>query len=369
MRPTRRDLFVFGVAVLVPLAIALAFGHPSDRVLIPASLMLATVVAVTFAGGAVAGIVAALTSTAALWFFNLPPGWTFLLDSAEDIVSVLVMGAVSVALALFIEWMQRRERAATIRTTELEEARRIDRQTIDTLQLALLPVTPPTVPGLSIGCAYTVGGGPSSPVGGDWFSVIPMADGRLGVAIGDVVGHGIEAVAAMAEYRFTLRALAAAGEDPHVVLNQLSQLSGRFGRTAAYTTCVYGVLDPTAATWRFANAGHPPPLRVRDGVVELLEAAGRPPVGALRHSRDRYESAEHVLKVGDLIAFYTDGLVERRGELIDLGIHRLGERAARASGDMIDLSESSREIIIDLVGDGPPDDAALVLVHFDSAIS
>jgi hypothetical protein len=365
MSAHRRRILVFAAAAAVPLAIALVFPSPTDRPIIPESLMLMTVVAVTFAGGLSAGLLAAASSTISIWFFNLPNAQSFTFASTEDRVVVITVAVVSVSLATLVDWLRRRERRVTVRTTELEAQRESDKQTIDVLQHAVLPATPPTVPGVSIDCAYTVGGGPASPVGGDWFSIIPMDDGRLGVAVGDVVGHGLEAVAAMAEYRFTLRALAASGEPPHVVLNRLAEQSRHFGRTQAFTTCVYGVIDPNAATWTFASAGHPPPLCVRDGAFESLEARGGPPIGALRNGIPSYASTEHALKVGDMIVLYTDGLVERRGELIDIGIRRLGDRAARIRAD---VRHTGQPVIDDLVGDMPADDAALVLVHFDRAV-
>jgi hypothetical protein len=329
--------------------------------------MFMTVVAVSFLGGLNAGLLAAVASTLALWFVNTPPGFSFRLEGFDEALAVVAAGVVAIGLAVMSTWFRNRERRAIEHASALEWARAVDGETILALQQAVLPTIVPEVEGVTITARYHVGGGRDAPVGGDWFAYLPLDGGRIGVAVGDVVGHGIEAVASMAEYRYTFRAIAAEGVDADGALNRLEELSGLLGRRDVFTTCLYAVIDPRAGTLQLASAGHPPPLLIRDGTVRVLEGRNGPPIGALKcHSP--YQATAFEVRPGDVLALYTDGVVERRDEVIDQGIERLGKgllgflAIAGPSNDGPDLET----VIVDVVGPTPTDDSALVLVSISS---
>jgi serine phosphatase RsbU (regulator of sigma subunit) len=225
-----------------------------------------------------------------------------------------------------------------------------------------LPEAQRSVPGVSLGWDYVPGGEPSVPIGGDWLAFVPLGATALGIAVGDVAGHGLPAVRAMAEYRFALRAIANEEADPCEVLCRLDTIVSRLGNRFL-STCVYGVLDIENAAWTYASAGHPPPLLVRDGSTEILAAPHGPPVGVALWTNDVLRESVVPLKQDDVLVFYTDGLVEQRHKSIDDGIARLANRVALI-GDNADLSEASRAVIYDLVGTSPADDVAISLVRY-----
>jgi len=351
-------------AIAVPWCIGLSFSHPTPRVIVPESLMLLVVVVITFAGGVLPGVTTAVNSMVALWICSLPPGLTVRLSSRYDVIAVVACGVVATAMALTVTWLRMRELTAAARTQAVEQARQSDLDLITELQRAILPEAPTTVEGVSFGCSY-LAGGTAGPVGGDWYAFIPFEDGRVGMAVGDVVGHGVPAISVMAEYRFTLRTLAARGESPDLVLDELELLSRRLRRTSAFTTCVYAVIDPAAGTCTFANAGHPPPILVRDRVAHVLDLPHGPPIGTMGRDTPSYVSHTVSLRAGDTIILYTDGLVERRREVLDVGIDRLRRRASDITGALV---LDAGRLIADMVGDQSYDDAAVVLARLDRVL-
>lgn len=360
----RTRIAAWGLAVVLPPATALLFGPDVRWLIIPASLMLMVVVAASFLGGAGAGLVAAGVSTLSLWFVNMPPGFSFALNDRDDALAILSAGLVAFSLAVMTIWLRKRERQGIERREALEWARAVDRETILALQQAVLPTIVPTVRGVSVTASYYAGGELDSPVGGDWFAYLPLDEGRIGVAVGDVVGHGIDAVASMAEYRYTFRAIAADGVDAGAALDRLEALSALLGRRDVFTTCQYAIIDPLEGTLRLANAGHPPPLLIRQGVVRALEGKSGPPVGAFPDHAP-YDVTEFAVCPGDVVALYTDGVVERRGESLDLGIERLGSALIELVGTAGERGYERGDleaVIADLVGPSPSDDAALLVI-------
>ena len=189
---------------------------------------------------------------------------------------------------------------------------------VDTLQQALLPAALLSVPGTALAARY-IPAASNPAVGGDWYAVIPLSDGRLGLAIGDVAGHGLPAVTDMAAVRFSLRALALNEPAPEVVLERLNQAVRVFGTSTMITT-LYGVLDPSAHQWTYATAGHcPAVVRAPDGSTVLLDAHADPPLGVAT-SFHRHDAE---IEPGSMLILYTDGLVERRSEVITEGLDRL----------------------------------------------
>ena len=202
------------------------------------------------------------------------------------------------------------------------------------LQLGLLDVSFPAVEGVRIDGAYRPGTA-TLDIGGDWHDAFVLPSGALALVVGDVVGHGLEAAIAMAQLRGAVRAFAAVSS-PSELLDRLDAFVDSLP-AADMTTLVYVELDPTTGRFRYACAGHPPPLIVSaTGVSRLLWGARSTPLGSPFNSR-RVESID-VLGEAERLVLYTDGLVERRGEALDVGFERLVAATAHdvASVDFVD---------------------------------
>ena len=193
-----------------------------------------------------------------------------------------------------------------------------------TLQQALLPDGLPRADGLELAVRYlpTADG---AAAGGDFYDALKLSGGRLGIAVGDVVGHGPGAAAAMGQLRSALRAYALEGRAPARVLQLLSRYAeGVPGARGA--TVVYAVIDPGAREVRYATAGHPPPLLLAPGEAPryLNGARGVPLDRALGHT---YTDATASLAENGTLILYSDGTIERRGEGLEAGLARLAGAA------------------------------------------
>jgi anti-anti-sigma factor len=197
-------------------------------------------------------------------------------------------------------------------------------------------------------------------VGGDWYDVFPLAGGRVGLTIGDVVGRGLGAAGAMGQLRSALRAYALQESSPALVVERLSELVDELGGPLPQmATLVYAVLDPETGTLRFASAGHPPALLIGgDGEASFLEEGRSPPLGV---PGARVREAEVVLEPGSTLLLYTDGLVETRGESIEAGMEALRRAAAGPPGDLEALCDE--RLLAVLPSSAPPDDVALLAVR------
>ncbi|MEA2441017.1 MAG: hypothetical protein QOH76_2441 [Thermoleophilaceae bacterium] len=196
---------------------------------------------------------------------------------------------------------------------------------VETLQRSLLPESLPQVPGLLTAARY-MPGGPGADVGGDWYDAISLDGGRLGIAMGDVVGHGIGAAALMGQLRNALRAYALDGNSPAQVVEKLDRLVQNLeaGRMA---TLLYMVIAPDLGSVEFSSAGHLPPLVLGpDGTAVYLEGGRTLPLGVMPSAE--YPQADAELEPGSTIVLYTDGLVEERGASIDRGLEGLKEAVA-----------------------------------------
>jgi PAS domain S-box-containing protein len=221
------------------------------------------------------------------------------------------------------------ERAALIirRALLLEREQHV----ASTLQHDLLPHSLPELPGVSL-AAHFRAGGHGIEVGGDWYDVIPLAGGRLGLVVGDVAGRGVAAAARMGQLRSVARAYALEGHSPAAFAQRMN-VYHRALSPDDLTTIVYAVIEPDRDRMSFVNAGHPPPLIVPPrGTPRLLEGV-TPPLGV----SDLPVHPETVVDfpAGTAIVLYTDGLVERRGEGVDTGLKRL-LTAAAATRDGLD---------------------------------
>src|SRR5215210_499072 len=231
-----------------------------------------------------------------------------------------------------------------------------ERGLADALQSSLMPRLP-SLPAVALTGRYRPAA--SAQLGGDWFDAFQLPDGRLGMAIGDVVGRGFHAAAIMGQLRSGLRAYALDGMSPRGVLERLSHLLRQLepGRTA---TVLYLVLDPHGGSLVASSAGHPPPLiGQHDGAPEFMDMPGSTPLGAIRHAS--YEEREHLLEPGCALLLYTDGLVERPGESLDAGLERMSEIVRTGDENLDQLADS---LVHTLLPEGrTEDDAALLLAR------
>jgi serine phosphatase RsbU (regulator of sigma subunit)/anti-sigma regulatory factor (Ser/Thr protein kinase) len=239
----------------------------------------------------------------------------------------------------------------------IEHARVYKRElgVVEVLQRSLLPERLPRLPGIQVGARYLPGGA-GAEVGGDWYDAIPLEGGRIGLALGDVVGHGIGAAALMGQLRNALRAYAVEGHPPAEVVSRLNLLVQTLeqGRMA---TLVYMVLAADLGSVTFTSAGHLPPLLVGpDGSAEYLESPRVPPLGVL--ARAAYSETEAEIPSGSTLVLYTDGLVEERGASIGRGLDALKRAALAGAHDPDALCE---HIIATLLADREATDDVAVL--------
>ncbi|WP_042381131.1 SpoIIE family protein phosphatase [Streptacidiphilus melanogenes] len=242
---------------------------------------------------------------------------------------------------------------------ELRYAHNRERQIAVTLQEAML-----TAPDLArhedIAVRYLPAVG-SLNVCGDWYDVVDLADGRFAVAVGDVVGHGLEAAAVMGMLRSALSAAIRALERPAQALEVLG-LYSRSVDGALNTTAVKVMVDPRSRLIIYSNAGHPPPVLLHpDGGWELLDAATDPPLGARPAHVPRPQAGLNY-STGDTLVLYTDGLVERRHEDIDCGLARLTAILARNATLAPERLADALLAHLGVAG-GAGDDIALVVVR------
>ena len=210
------------------------------------------------------------------------------------------------------------------RTVEIGEYRRIS----DTLQASLLkPVSDlPTVAARYLPAVGRLA------VGGDWYDVIDIGNQQRGLIVGDCVGHGLEAATVMAQLRSASRAMILEGRDPAAVLDGLDTFASSV-EGAAYATVVCAVFDRNRRILTYSRAGHPPPLIVNSAGVTWLDQAGGPPL-SIDSGRPRANAVVEVDDV-DVLVLYSDGLIERRGESIDIGLERLSVGATELYGSTV----------------------------------
>jgi sigma-B regulation protein RsbU (phosphoserine phosphatase) len=159
-------------------------------------------------------------------------------------------------------------------------------------------------------------------IGGDWYDVFALPSGWLGVVIGDVSGHGLASAVVMGRVRSALRAYALVCDDPASALTLLDRKVHHF-ETGNLTTALYGMISPDRTTIHLSLAGHLPPILASPGVPPVVpEIPVGPPLGIGRPAAVRSTTTID-FPAGAVLVCYTDGLVEHRGEIIDVGIKRL----------------------------------------------
>jgi serine phosphatase RsbU (regulator of sigma subunit) len=231
------------------------------------------------------------------------------------------------------------------------------------LQRSLLPTALPDVPGLGLAARYVTGSGA---VGGDWYDVFVLPDGKLGVVLGDVAGSGLEAAVIMGRMRSALRAYVLETPDPATALRMMDRKIQYF-EPNAMATVLYGLYSPETGDFTVSSAGHlPPVLATPGGQAALLPLRPDPPIGTAEDPRRG--SATFFIPPGALLCCFTDGLVERRGQVLDQGLDTLaatlGKLIAVGPGATTEpvAEDACAEIMRALVGSTAAQDDIAVLV-------
>ncbi|WP_235508694.1 MASE1 domain-containing protein [Terrabacter sp. Root85] len=264
---------------------------------------------------------------------------------------------LSAANTRLVQEIQERSEAQELLSHEEARAQR-EHQIAETLQRSLLPDRLPDVPGVALAARY-VPATADVQVGGDWYDVVQLPGGLIGLAIGDVAGHGLTAAATMVQVRMALRAYALQDPSPPAVMRGVHQLVAQLP-VPEMVTLIYLVFDPATRRIRWTNAGHPPALAFAGGQGTYLEGALSPPVGVTVDGS--FTEASQVLPPGATLLLYTDGLVERRGVSLTAGLDRLDREASAVPDDDI---EALCERLIDtfLDEDHIEDDVAILAMR------
>ena len=237
----------------------------------------------------------------------------------------------------------------------MAERSRTDSAAAVALQRSLSPQQLPAVTGLDLAARYVPGS--RSGVGGDWYDVFELPGGRIGIAIGDVMGHGLGAATVMGRVRSALRAYALTAEEPHEVLAHLDDYIQHF-EPGMVVSALYAVLRPDDWTLQLACAGHVPPILAGpDGESALLDAESGVLLGA--PADDPRRSLTGTLSRGASLCLFTDGLVERRHEDISVSLERL-RRTLAPGAESADLL--CADVMARVVGDRASEDDIALLV-------
>lgn len=201
-------------------------------------------------------------------------------------------------------------------------------------------------------------------IGGDFYDVLPVAEQRIGVVVGDCVGRGLSAAAVMGQLRASARALLLTGAEPSDVLAHLDSVAELI--PAAFCTTVFvAVIDTETGSVHYSNAGHVPPVLITGASPPELLTDGRSVPLAVQSEEPRPQ-AIRALTSGSTLLLYTDGLVERRGDAIDSQIERLGEVLAETTAQPIESVADA--VLAKLMPDnGFDDDVAIVLYRLERA--
>ena len=223
------------------------------------------------------------------------------------------------------------------------------------LQRSLVPSALPVLDGVEVAARYVPGAGH---VGGDWYDVFALPSGKLAMVVGDVAGSGLAAAVVMGRIRSALRAYALEFSDPAEVLVKLDRKMQYFEERSVMATVSYAVLDRDSGQLVISSAGHLPPVNAAPGMASVTAGIDvDPPIGV--SSRFEREVTALTLVPGTVLCFYPDGLVERRGTHIDVGVSRLCQ--AVTPGRPEDVCALAMQALVGR--DSPTDDIALLILR------
>jgi PAS domain S-box-containing protein len=235
-----------------------------------------------------------------------------------------------------------------------------DHTVAETLQRSVLPDSLPRIPGLDLAVRYLPGTA-GVDVGGDWYDAFPLDGGRVGLVIGDVVGHNVASASVMGQMRQLLRAYAVDTMHPADVLQRTARAQARL-LPDALATVVYALLDPATGELSYANAGHPPPVWASaSGQTGYLDDASGVMLGVPGEAE--FTVGCRVLDPGTSLLFYTDGLIEDRGRDITEGLSALAGVVGQVSS--LSAEKTCATVQAALLGETPrADDVCLLAVRF-----
>ncbi|KUL22710.1 SpoIIE family protein phosphatase [Streptomyces regalis] len=314
--------------------------------------------------------------TAAGWLAQDPEHSEQLLSHVHSLIAVpLVARGVVLGVASFYraedpasfgdDDRSLAQELATRAALSIDNARRYTRERtmVLALQRSLLPHGLPDQDAVEVAHRYLPA---ESDVGGDWYDVIPLSGARVGLFVGDVVGHGLLSAATMGRVRTAARSFAELDFPPDEVLTHLDNLVGRLDREEPAAegagiigaTCLYAIYDPTSQQCTMARAGHPPPALVRpDGTVSFPDLPAGPPLGL---GGLPFEAAEIHLPEGSQLVLYTDGLIEDRHRDVDVVLDQLREVLAHPER----APDETCQAVLDTVAPAHPyDDIALLVAR------
>ena len=291
----------------------------------------------------------------------------------QRLLGVPVVGAKGLLGVLHVGWLIARtftpDDTRRLEGAAAEIGQRLSERTEDdahlaalALQRSLLPAAPPSIEGLDVAVRYLPAEGD---LGGDWYDIFPLPSGKVGLVMGDVEGHGLRAAVVMGRLRSALRAYALDHDDPAEVLHRLDRKLCYF-ESEITATVVYAVSEPPFDVVTICNAGHPAPLIAQRGQpsAEVANVSAGVLLGLDPEQQRHSEKIQ--LSPGAALAFYTDGLVERRrgsDPRMDPDVERLElVRRAFVAGDNAETA-CSRIIAGGLGDDSVEDDVALVVVR------
>jgi phosphoserine phosphatase RsbU/P len=236
----------------------------------------------------------------------------------------------------------------------------VERAAAALLERSLVPASLPRTNGLELAARYVPA--EQRTVGGDWYDLFRVPSGDLWIVVGDVAGHGLQAAVVMGRVRSALRAYTLLGLAPERVLELVDRKVQHF-EIGTIVTVAVAVTRPPYSLLQLAVAGHPPPVVAPSGKAPgFAPLRPGPPLGTVPGIRR--ESTSVVLEHGDVMAFYTDGLVERRGEPLDVGLGQLRDLVTNTDPDSV-----ARNVMHELVGErAPHDDIALVVIRRTSEV-
>jgi len=291
----------------------------------------------------------------------------------QRLLGVPVFGSKGLLGVLHVGWLVARtftpDDTSRLEGAAAEIGQRLSERTEDdahlaalALQRSLLPAAPPPIEGLDVAVRYLPAEGD---LGGDWYDIFPLPSGKVGFVMGDVEGHGLRSAVVMGRLRSALRAYALDHDDPAEVVYRLDRKLCYF-ESDITATVVYAVSEPPFDVVTVCNAGHPAPLVARQGqpFAEIVDVSAGMLLGL--DPKQQRHSEEVSLTPGAALAFYTDGLVERRtrpDNHSDPDVERLDlVRRAFVAGDNAETA-CSRIIAGGLGDDSVEDDVALVVVR------
>ncbi len=295
---------------------------------------------------------AALVALGAMLAFALLDYGLFLFRDIDlPPLGALIVPPLTLA-AIGNEWRREAEHRARMRAKELDVAR--------TIQQNLLPSRPPALEGLDVFGRNL----PADEIGGDYFDWVTLDDDTLAVALGDISGHGIPAALLMAHLRASFHAVAEVSRTPEEIVQSMNRSLARAATAGKFATFFLAVISVKERRLRYCNAGHNPPLLLRDGSLHLLTATGVP-LAIMEHME--FSGGEERFESGDMLVIYSDGIPEAPIGKQFYGDERLQGRALQLSQTDQTAGEIVEHMLTDLrivAGEGMrADDVTLVVVR------